>query len=307
MDKKYCFIVNTHSRTGQAAAVWEQLETELRAQKVSYEVYMTEYAGHGMVLAEELTASGKPLHLVVAGGDGTVNEVLNGIQDLSKVTFGYLPLGSANDFARGLGLTEEPLQLLRQMLSSAREDVIDVGEVIWRGGRRRFVISAGVGVDAAVCRKALTSRLKAALNKLHLGSLTYGLLTISQLFLHPKTTSTAVLSDGRKISMPGMIFSAAMNFPWEGGGVPMVPGANARDGKLSVCCVHDMNKLFCLFAFVLLIAGKHERLKGFTVVEAQEIQIFLERPMVVHADGEDCGDRSELTFRCLPGALHMLR
>jgi diacylglycerol kinase family enzyme len=105
--------------------------------------------------------------------------------------------------------------------------------------------------------------------------------------------------------MPKMIFSAAMNFPYEGGGVPMAPQADARDHKLSVCCVYGIPKFACLFAFVLLLAGKHQGLKGFDLVETEELHLTLDQPLVVHADGEDCGDQTEITFRCVPAALHM--
>lgn len=305
MEKRYDFIVNTHSRTGKAAVLWQELEAELQRQKITYTAYVTAYCGHAAQLAAQLTAGEEPVFLVVAGGDGTVNEVLSGIRDLSLVTLGYLPLGSANDFARGLGLTGEPIEILHRILLAQEEDVIDIGEVSWNGGSRRFAISAGAGVDAAVCRRAQTSALKTFLNKIHLGGLTYGLLTLSELFRTPRMKGVALMADGSEVVMDRMIFCAAMNFRCEGGGVPMAPRASARDGKLSVCCVCGIPKVICLFAFVLLLLGKHERIKGFVCVDTEELHLRMDHPLVVHADGEDCGDQTELTFRCLAKALHM--
>jgi YegS/Rv2252/BmrU family lipid kinase len=307
MEKTYYFIVNTHSKTGRAREQWDILEKELKRQKVSYRAFITQGYHHATELAEQLTATEDHVDLVVAGGDGTVNEVLNGIRDLSRVTFGYIPLGSANDFARGLGLKGEPLEILKRILAADQEDIIDIGQVVWPTGSRRFVISAGIGVDAAVCRRALTSRLKKFLNRFHLGGLTYGLLTILELFKTPFLQGKAKVGEGRKLAMPKMIFCAAMNFPCEGGGVPMAPKADPRDHKLSVCCVYGIPKLVCLLAFVLLLAGKHQGLKGFDIFDTRELHLQLDQPLVVHADGEDCGDQKELTFRCLPGALHMPR
>ena len=305
MDKTYEFVVNTHSRTGKAEMIWAQLEQVLAEAQVSYRVHITQYEHHATEIAAELTSSEEDVYLVVAGGDGTVNEVLNGIRDFSKVTFGYLPLGSANDFARGLGLTAEPEQILRAILSSTAEDVIDVGEVVCADMTRRFAISAGAGIDAAVCREALTSKLKVFLNRLHLGSLTYGLLTVIELFRAPFVTGQVTLDGGRRLEMKKSIFVAAMNFRCEGGGVPMAPHASATDGQLSACCVYGIPRLLCLFCFPFLIAGRHEGIRGFDVINTSQMHVVFDRPMVVHADGEDCGDQTDVTFRCIPGALHM--
>ena len=305
MDKTYHFIVNTHSRTGKAQQIWDRLESILRSRGVSYQVYITEYVHHATELATAITAGEEPVYLVTCGGDGTVNEVLNGIRDLSKVVFGYSPLGSANDFARGLSLSGEPEQILQDILDSREEHAIDIGQVSWQGGSRRFVISAGAGIDAMVCRRALTSKLKTFLNHFHLGSLTYGLLTISSLFQAPFVHGEVLTEEGEHYTMPKAIFTAAMNFPWEGGGVPMAPRASATDGRLSVCCVYGIPRLLCLLCFPFLLAGKHEKIKGFDVVNATELTVTFDKPMVVHADGEDCGDQLEVTFSAMPNVLRM--
>ena len=82
MDKTYDFIVNLHSRTGKAKEIWESLEEILTKDGVSYRIHITEYVGHATKIAEDLTADDAYHFLVVAGGDGTINEVLNGIRDL---------------------------------------------------------------------------------------------------------------------------------------------------------------------------------------------------------------------------------
>lgn len=303
MDKNYYFIVNTHSKTGKAKELWNQLEEILQQQKVTYQAYITEYVHHATEIAGQLTAGDNHIYLVVCGGDGTVNEALNGIRDLSKVTLGYIPLGSANDFARGLHITGSPEEILLAMLKSERETSIDIGLVKWQDGQRRFVISAGAGIDAMVCRQVLTSKLKKFLNQLHLGKLTYGLLTVADLFRSPFVNAKARTMEGAEFDMPHTIFTAAMNFSCEGGGVPMAPKASAEDGMLSVCCVSGIPRLLCLFCFPFLLAAKHEGIKGFEVVNTKELQITFDKPMVVHADGEDCGDQTEVTFVCVPEAL----
>ncbi len=305
LAERIYFIVNTSSKSGQAKAIWDELEIILQTKGIDYEAHITQYGGHATELAAKLTATDEERMLVVCGGDGTVNEVLNGIRDLSRVIFGYIPLGSANDFARGLGITLTSQEILESILFAKACDAIDIGEVSYPSGSRKFVISAGVGVDALVCRRALTSKLKNFLNRIHLGSLTYGLLTVSSLFQSPFLKGTVTTAEGDTIAVSNLIFAAGMNFPCEGGGVPMAPRADATDGKLSVCCVSDIPKWFCLFCFLKLLAGKHEGIKGFRIIDTKEVHVQLDTPLVVHADGEDCGDQSDITFRCLPLALRM--
>ena len=75
MDKTYQFIVNTHSRTGKAVHIWENLENILWSRNVSYQAHITEYAGHATDLAASLTQGDEDVYLITCGGDGTVNEV----------------------------------------------------------------------------------------------------------------------------------------------------------------------------------------------------------------------------------------
>jgi diacylglycerol kinase family enzyme len=186
---------------------------------------------------------------------------------------------------------------------------MDLGEVSWEKGQknRKFAISAGVGLDALVCKKALHSTLKDFLNKLHLGKLTYIALTVQSLF-SMETTSAAVRFDNTsRQNMPKGICFAVMNFRAEGGGVPMAPKADATDGKLSVCSIYGIPKWRTFLCLPFLVAAKHTWIHGFDVTDCGKCRIRLNHPMTVHADGEYCGELSELTFRCLPGQLHVLR
>ena len=109
----------------------------------------------------------------------------------------------------------------------------------------------GAGLDALVCKKALKSKVKDALNKLHLGKLTYLFLTVQSLFTMQTTDAGAVFDGKGQKNHKKMIFAAAMNFRAEGGGVPMAPGADAQDGKLSVCMAWGIPKWRTFFMFTI--------------------------------------------------------
>ena len=306
----YYFIVNEHSRSGKGAEIWREVEAVLKEREISYQAYKTEYEGHAFQLSHDICElQEEDIRLIVLGGDGSANEVLNGMTHFEKVKFGVIPTGSGNDLARGLGIKGSPTEQLEAILSCEKEFVMDLGEVSWNGGRkpRLFAISAGTGLDALVCKKALKSALKDFLNKIHLGKLTYILLTIESLFTM-ETTDGAAVSDGKgQKNMKKMIFCAAMNFRAEGGGVPMAPAADAQDWKLSVCCAYGIPKWRTFFCLPFLVTAKHLFIRGFEVTDCAEYDLRLKYPMVLHADGEYCGEVTEIHFKCLPGMLHVLK
>ena len=306
----YYFIVNEHSRSGKGAEIWREVEAVLKEREISYQAYKTEYEGHAFQLSHDICElQEEDIRLIVLGGDGSENEVLNGMTHFEKVKGGGIPTGSGNDLARGLGIKGSPTEQLEAILSCEKEFVMDLGEVSWNGGKkpRLFAISAGTGLDALVCKKALKSALKDFLNKIHLGKLTYILLTIESLFTM-ETTDGAAVSDGKgQKNMKKMIFCAAMNFRAEGGGVPMAPAADAQDGKLSVCCAYGIPKWRTFFCLPFLVTAKHLFIRGFEVTDCAEYDLRLKYPMVLHADGEYCGEVTEIHFKCLPGMLHVLK
>ena len=93
----YYFIVNATSRTGKAQQIWKDVKAELDSKGIEYKFFMTGSRGHAKKLATKICKEDGEIKLVVVGGDGTANEVINGIQDFDRVKFGYVPTGSGND------------------------------------------------------------------------------------------------------------------------------------------------------------------------------------------------------------------
>ena len=307
------FIVNEKSKSGNAKQIWMDIEEVLKVRNVSYQAFVSEYRGHAGKLAAEICAmDDDDICLVAVGGDGTANEVINGITDFEKVRFGVVPTGSGNDLARGLSLSKDPKNGVIHILNAmkkTREDTwcMDLGEVSFGEEKRLFAISAGIGLDALVCKKALKSKIKDFLNKIRLGKLTYLVLTVQSLFTMQTADAELIFDQEEGLQKRGMIFTAAMNFKAEGGGVPMAPAASARDGKLSFCEAAGIPKWRTFLCLPFLVAAKHTSIKGFSVTDAKECTIRLNRPMVVHADGEYCGEVAKVHFRCLPGKLRVLK
>lgn len=307
------FIVNASSRGGKTGKVWQELQTELKESKVAFKVYTTHKAKDATAFAEKISREpGTDKKLIVVGGDGTINEVLNGITDFENIKFACISAGSGNDFARGLNVTGSPRRQIRHILKSGVTQRIDLGKVTYKDEEgyksRIFGISSGVGMDAIVCKKALNSRQKKVLNKIGLGKLTYVLLTVETLF--SMTTSRAkveIVGGDYSKETDKVIFMAAMNMRAEGGGVPMAPNAKYTDGMLNLCMAHSIPKWKTFFCLPLLVAGKHKNINGFELIKGEKIAISVDKPVVLHADGEYCGDVTKVVFETLHNKLNIIR
>ncbi|SHI58424.1 diacylglycerol/lipid kinase family protein [Pseudobutyrivibrio xylanivorans] len=303
---KNVFIVNKASRTGKAADTWARIDEYLKNNKVEYQIFFTAGAGDATEFARQATSSGEKVGLFVMGGDGTLNEALNGIADFENTLYTPLPSGSANDFVSGIGLQGDAVDILDRALNTEEYKTYDIGKVIYEGGERLFGVSSGIGVDAYVCLQALTSRLKKFLNRFGLGAATYGLLTVGDIFTMPfidGEITTWFKDEKREFYFNGTIFAAAMNCKAEGGGIPMAPNARPDSGYLTAFCAHDISRLKCLCLLPFLIAGKHEGKPGFNLLNFDKIHIKLKSPMCLHVDGEHVGFFEEIRFECLPHAL----
>ena len=308
------FIANEMARTGKGVGVWRQVQIELREKKIPYKVYMTEYKEHATELAKKISEKEEEdICIVVVGGDGTLNEVINGITDFEKVRISLIPAGSGNDFARNLGIKKSPQERLARILECVEQgqdcyERIDLGVAQWPQAKkpRKYAISSGVGMDALVCKKMLTSKVKVIMNKLGLGKVSYLIVTVQSL-LTMETADMAVKVDGSNtLNFKRTIFAAAMNTRAEGGGVPMAPKASVQDGLLSTCFVYKFSKFGALIRLPFLATGTHEHFNGFKVFDCEKIDIKIKKPMALHTDGEYLGDVTEVSYSCLPGKMRFM-
>lgn len=305
----YYFIVNTQARRGNAAYIWNEVKIVLKKNVVPYKAFETSFEGHATKLARELTENiSEPINIIILGGDGTINEVINGISDFSKVRFGVIPTGSGNDFAGGLGIKGSTEAIIQDILSCNEGTKLDLGCVKWdeKQQKRLFAISSGVGFDALVCKKSMTSHLKKILNAIHLGNFTYVVLAVQSLLTMDTFGLKLSFGHHSEKQFEKVIFSAAMNLRAEGGGVPMAPGSKPSDGLISFCCAAGIPKLVLIPCFILLVLAKHENLKYFHTYNDNSCYIHSDTPIVLHADGEYLADVTDIWYECMPYQLEIL-
>ncbi len=310
----FYFIVNKHGGSGKAIRTWQKVQKLLAEQNIQYKAFDTEYKGHGAVLAANISSLQEAdKKIVVVGGDGSINEVLNGIADFDSVQFAVIPTGSGNDFARGMGIPKNTRKAFFQIVKSKAERKIDLGRVTTPDfpQGKFFGISSGIGMDAIVCKRALTSKLKTFLNKIHLGNLIYILLTVHTLFSMETINAQLTLTDfdgtKRELHFGRLIFLACMNCFAEGGGVPMCPDAKVDDGLFSTCVADSIPKWKTFLDLPFLVSAKHAKLKGFSLSTCKELDIKTDKAVVLHTDGEYVGDVSTIHFECLKGKLRLIQ
>ena len=225
----YHFIVNPRARSGLGEMLWKQLEPELCRKRIDYQIHLTTKKKDAGKIASEITKDGQEHMFVVLGGDGTLNEVLSGIKSLEKVTLGYIPIGSSNDFARGTGIPGDPFEALDTILSPKRVEKMDIGVLKREGKGRRFAVSAGIGFDAAVCHEVCVSKWKRVLNLLKIGKLSYAVVAMDRIIKDQPVKLELTMDDGSTKVFEKTYFAAFMNLPYEGGGFKFCPDASGSD------------------------------------------------------------------------------
>lgn len=307
----YHVIVNPASRSGKGLAIWKkQVEPALLKEQVPFQSYLSEKPGDVTRIAREISEKAgddPPLRIIVLGGDGTVNEILQGIRNPSRLFLGYVPSGSSNDLARDLKIPKNPVDALRLILRSDTPVPMDLGCITYSDGeKRRFLVSCGIGFDAAVCAEVLRSPMKNRLNKLGLGKLVYLGVALGQLFAARSVSGRLSLDHNDTIDIGNMLFTSCMLHRFEGGGFMFAPGADPHDGILNLCAVGDISKLLILFALPTAFYGKHYRFQGITPYHGKDIVIETDKPLWVHTDGEVFRKESHLTITCEKDAFFML-
>ncbi len=286
----YHFIVNPVSRSGKGLKLWQQqIEPELKTQNIEYSVEFSKEHGDVTNIVAKISSAAKNESnciIVILGGDGTVNDAVQGIKDFENTTLAYIPTGSSNDFARDLTLPKSVKKNLRRILDAKASVLMDVGQVETERGTRRFAVSSGLGFDGAVCQKSVHSILKKRLNKIGLGKLTYLGIALNQIINAPKVDAEITFADGKKINAKNLLFFAAMVHKYEGGGFKFCPKADAYDGELDFICAANKTVPGILLALPTAFFGFHSIFKGIDIYRFKTAEIKTSIPLWLHTDGE---------------------
>jgi YegS/Rv2252/BmrU family lipid kinase len=258
----------------------------------------TERVGHGIALAEDAANDGAEA-VVAIGGDGTVNEVVNGllrVPEAKRPVFGVVPDGTGNDYGFLLGLRPGDLDGAARAIAAGRTRVLDAGEV----NGRFFANGVGLGFDGSVAETAAKVR--------YLKGFPAYLWSVFDVLRTWENFTLTLTADGRTIE--GRAFLAAVaNGPRSGGGFLLAPDAKPDDGLLDVCRLGNLGKLEALRHLPKALDGSHVGLPWATILRAREVVLASDRPLTAHVDGNlafGVAHPEPLRIRVLPRALRVL-
>jgi len=295
-------IVNPVAGAGKTAKKWPYIKSLLENIGLCFEHDLTEAPGHAIELAKSAAKKGCEL-VVTVGGDGTINEVVNGLYDsgnIADVMLGIISTGTGRDYIRTIGIPWA-YQEACQCLMNPRKFTVDVGVIEYmKDGqmvKRLFVNFAGLGFDAEVVRTT-TQKFKALGNT---ASYLTGLLS-TLLFYRNKNISLTVDGSATERKICTVLMS---NGKYGGGGMFAAPDADPTDGLLDVLIIGDLSKSDLLWSLPRLYKGTHLTHPKVTIERAREIEIKSAEPVSLQADGELLGGLPA-RFYILPAALTII-
>lgn len=282
-------VVNPAAGQGRTLAIWPDLARKIKLSRIKYSSCFTQRVGHATELAKEAVKSGFR-KIFVVGGDGTLNEVVNGI-DLNETTIGVIPTGSGNDLAKMLGIKSISDGL--NCLQYQKPKTIDLGRALGR----LFVNNLGVGFDASVA--SYQKKLK-----IFRGNLGY-LASVLRTLYNFNGYEIEIITDQFRFYERVMSVSVG-NGQFHGGCFKLTPEAVIDDGFLDVCMIGQISKPKFLFNIPKAIKGTHHCLKEIKSFKAQKILLSAKELLFVHFDGEVLSEPvKEVNVEILPASLEV--
>jgi len=302
---KYKVIANPVAGRGTAKKAIPKVQQILKNYGLNFDIVLTEHPWHAADLSREAADEGYDV-VVAMGGDGTVNEVLNGLIEArtkshSRPTLGVLCAGSGNDFAYGIGIPRD-LKGECTVLARGQKRIIDIGKIISGTSPhpRYFGNGIGIGFDAVVNFEALKMK------KLH-GFISYAVAAFKVLFLYSKAPTVRMEYNGETITQPSLMISV-MNGQRMGGGFKMAPNAKPDDGQFDLCIAGTANRARILGLIFQFLRGTQAGKKPIKTDRAPHIRVTAEKDVLpAQVDGEIFSmENHMLDITLLPGELEVI-
>jgi YegS/Rv2252/BmrU family lipid kinase len=281
------------------------MEAELKKYKIDYKLMLTECPWHAADLAEQGARDGYDV-VIVASGDGTANEALNGLMrarlaGFDKTAMGQIAVGTGNDFAYGMGIPGGVEVGCRIVAEDYRRRT-DVGIV--KGGDypdgRYFGNGVGIGFDAA------TGFVAAKIRWMR-GLLLYLIAAIETIFVYYKAPTVRLVYEGKELTQPALMISI-MNGRRMGGGFFFAPKGDPADGWFDMCIARSVSQLRIFGLIPYFMKGTQATQKEVQMDKCRKVvATAMNGTMPVHCDGETvCYEGKELTIELLPAQIEFI-
>jgi len=302
---KAMLIYNSKAGNGVAAGKLVHVQELLRQAGIDFDLVITDRPGHAIQLARQAGEDGYAI-VIAAGGDGTVNEVVNGLMQAKlngngRPALAVLPVGRGNDFAYGVGIPQEIADAVN-VLAGGHRRKIDLGRFV--GGDypqgRYFANGVGLGFDTVVGFEA------AKIKWLH-GAASYLAALVRTIFLYAKAPVYEIVMDGETLRQPFLMVSI-MNGRRMGGSFYMTPDSDPADETFDLCLAGQVGQLAILPLAIKFFSGTQAKHPAVRMAKARQISVrAIQGAIPAHADGETiCTAGQELFVELIPGSLEVI-
>ena len=301
-------VVNPNSGDKKIGKDWKKIDKYLKQQGLQFDAVFTERKGHALELSEKYIREGRK-KIIIAGGDGTINEVVNGAfnQDkypTSEITLALILAGTGNDWGRMYDIPVDYKQAVKT-IKEGRTFLQDAGKVSYQHEgmkeTRFFVNIAGMGYDALVAKK--TNRLK---ERGRGGTLSYFYNLLAGLFEY-KQRNIDVFIDGVDV-FSGKIFSMSIGICcYNGGGMKQLPNAIPDDGLLDITLIKETRRMEVVRNIRKLYDGSFINLHMIEVFKGRTVTVETKpgHSVFLEADGESLG-QSPMLFEIIPRSIRLI-
>jgi YegS/Rv2252/BmrU family lipid kinase len=304
-NKDWLVIVNPNAGRQKGSRDWGKIKSLLVKHGFSFFEVFTEKPGHAIEISRKSIEQGHK-RIIVVGGDGTLNEVINGLfkqtrYPTTEITFGMISIGTGNDWGRMLKIPSDYEEAILT-IKECRTFVQDAGIVSYMSDdnnvERYFVNIAGLGFDAVVTKKA--NRLK---ERGKGGPLLY-FATIFSSLLNYRYVNAVINIDGRNFK--NKIFSMNVGIgKYNGGGMMQVPGAIADDGLFDLTVIKKISKPDIIMSLRKLYNGNIVRHRKVETYTGKSISIDSDTRIQLETDGESLG-HTPIEFQIIPKSVQVI-
>ena len=303
---KTAFIINPHAGNGSAGSTWPFIETLAKDRLGPFEAYMTKGPGDALIFAKNAVAE-KTKRLVCVGGDGTLNEVVNGIMMneesvRSELMLGFIPNGTGCDFIRTVSISRDTEQAM-DLIASGRTRSIDLGVLLLKNHKdhdrcRYFHNIASFGLGGEVAHRV--NRMTRTLGPF----ISFMWATLISVFLYG-TKRIRILIDGsfeKEVSVWNVVVA---NGQYHGGGMWVAPNASVCDGLLHVTIIGDLTIPEVFLNLPKLYNGRIHDIGKVITRTCKKVAAISDERVLLEVDGEQPG-MLPVVAKILPGALDVI-
>lgn len=305
-NRRNVFIVNPNAGNGSTGSKWPEIKTAARDRLGDFSSFITGGPGDARKYAAHAIAEGAG-QVVCVGGDGTLNEVVNGFMEYGDsiragLKLGFIPNGTGCDFVKTVPIPRDTAQAIN-VIAESHTRCVDVGRLFYKdhNGREEYryfhnITSFGIGGEVAH-RVNRTSKPFGPF-------IAFIWATLLAVFLYGKKRVSLKIDNGSEKEF--VVWNVAVaNGQYHGGGMRIAPGASVDDGLFHITVVGDLSLAEIIINLPRLYNGRIESVKKVVTLTGKKIEAVSEEPVLLDVDGEQPG-MLPVVIDVVPGALNII-